>query len=306
MSLSERSFATRFLFTAILLLMIGCGTPGPQVPAEKTFEPVEDKPPAFSLLCERLEREGFNGRMLKRYYDSPGVTFEQAGTALFFHQNESRLNYDQFLSDAALRRARDYMQAQQPWFDAARSTYNVEKEIIAAVLLVETRFGAYLGSRPTLNTLSSLAVLSDPDMRETFWQTIAETTNFNREAYAERAQKKADWAYGELKALLTYMEREKIDDPVTLRGSFAGAMGIPQFMPSNILKLGVDGDKDGRVDLFTHPDAILSVASFLSHYGWKPDIDSQTAYQILLNYNYSRPYAETILKVFERLRGGPT
>lgn len=301
-----RPFSKALILAALVLLMVGCGAPAPQPPAGKPEEPIPDKPPAFFLLCERLTQDGFDDRALKRYYEDPGVTFEQAGISLFFHQNESKLNYDQFLGDAALRRARDYMQAQQQWLDAAQSAYHVEKEIVTAILLVETRFGAYLGSRPSLNTLSSLAALSDPAMQEIFWQAIAETTTFTREAYAERAQKKAAWAYGELKALLTYMEREKIADPIFLRGSFAGAMGIPQFMPSNIIKLGVDGDKDGRIDLFTHPDAILSVASFLSYYGWKPDIDQPTAYRILLNYNYSRPYAETILKVFEQLKAGPT
>jgi membrane-bound lytic murein transglycosylase B len=83
-------------------------------------------------------------------------------------------------------------------------------------------------------------------------------------------------------------------------------MGISQFMPSNILKLGVDGDNDGRVDLFTHPDAIFSVASFLAHHGWKPGLDHQAAYKVLLNYNYSRPYAETVLKIRERLKAGPS
>ena len=80
-------------------------------------------------------------------------------------------------------------------------------------------------------------------------------------------------------------------------GSYAGAMGISQFMPSNALKLARDGNGDGRTDLFDHADAISSVASYLKHYGWRPDQSEKQAYKVLLRYNYSRYYANTILKV---------
>ena len=79
-------------------------------------------------------------------------------------------------------------------------------------------------------------------------------------------------------------------------------MGIAQFMPSNVLSLAQDGNNDGRIDLFDHADAIMSVASYLSHYGWRPGIDHKAAYRVLLRYNYSKPYANTVLKIADLLK----
>jgi len=288
------------LLPALLLATAACTTP----PAPPVYIDLDTAAP-FDRLCAKLEKDGFDGRTLRRYYTHPDVTFEQTGTALFFHHSESNLNYDQFLTAASLGRAREYMQAQDRWLTAARNGYNVDKEVITAILLVETRFGAYLGTRPAFNILSSMAALADPAMEAEFWQSIEKTTTFTQDAYNKRVRDKSKWAYNELKAFLTYVEKEKIENPVSLKSSYAGAMGISQFMPSNILTLGRDGDNDGRVDLFTHPDAIFSVAAFLAHHGWKPGLDHQTAYEVLLNYNYSRPYAETVLKIRERLKAGP-
>jgi membrane-bound lytic murein transglycosylase B len=90
---------------------------------------------------------------------------------------------------------------------------------------------------------------------------------------------------------------------VTVRGSYAGALGLAQFMPSNILAYGKDGNGDGRIDLFDHADAIFSIASYLKHYGWKPGIDDKKAYSVVYRYNHSKYYVNTILKIRNLLEG---
>lgn len=80
-------------------------------------------------------------------------------------------------------------------------------------------------------------------------------------------------------------------------------MGLCQFMPSNILILAKDGDNDGRIDLFSHADAIMSIASYLKHYGWYPGIAGQEAYNVVYTYNHSSYYVNTILKIVELLKG---
>ena len=101
---------------------------------------------------------------------------------------------------------------------------------------------------------------------------------------------------------MKYTNREEMD-PASIPGSYAGAMGIPQFMPSNIRTLAKDGNNDGRIDLFNHADAISSVANYLKHYGWRPGIDDKKAYKVLLRYNYSKYYANTIIKISKLLKG---
>jgi membrane-bound lytic murein transglycosylase B len=92
-------------------------------------------------------------------------------------------------------------------------------------------------------------------------------------------------------------------DPVSIKGSYAGAMGIAQFMPSNILAYGEDGNGDSRIDLFEDADAIFSIASYLKNYGWKPGIDREKAYKVVYHYNHSKYYVNTILEIRELLEG---
>ena len=226
--------------------------------------------------------------MVKKKYDNPLVKFETESIARFFRHNESQLNYDQFLNKDSLLKARQYLKSHQIWLDQAETRFAVEKEIIVAILLVETRLGSFLGRDPTLNTLSSMASLSDPIIRDMFWKTIHQSTTMTYEKYKLRADKKSAWAYQELKAFLNYVEQESITDPVAIIGSYAGAIGIPQFMPSNIITLAIDGDKDGRLNLFNHVDAIFSVANYLKRYGWKPGLDHNQAYKVLFYYNHSK------------------
>jgi membrane-bound lytic murein transglycosylase B len=74
----------------------------------------------------------------------------------------------------------------------------------------------------------------------------------SRKKFEKKADQKASWAYRELKAFLTYTEKEGMD-PTTIKGSYAGAMGISQFMPSNIAPYGKDGNADGASTCLSMP-----------------------------------------------------
>ncbi len=134
------------------------------------------------------------------------------------------------------------------------------------------------------------------------WNRVADTSDLTKEEFETKADKKSEWAYNELKAFLEYTDKE-VTDPFEIQGSFAGAMGICQFMPSNILTLAKDGNNDGRINLFNHADAIMSIASYLKHYGWYPGIDRNGAYNVVYTYNHSSYYVNTILKIAELLEG---
>ena len=130
----------------------------------------------------------------------------------------------------------------------AEEIYGVPGSIVTAILGVETLYGRHMGQYPALDALTTLALdfpLSHP-----------------------RREERVKFFEGELAALLRLM-----NDPVLgqapLLSSYAGAMGMAQFMPSNWQRFGVDFDGDGRVDLMHSPsDAIGSVAHYLQAYGW--------------------------------------
>jgi membrane-bound lytic murein transglycosylase B len=256
----------------------------------------------FASLQMRLISDGFEENAVRELYARPQVTFESKGISVYFVHHESKVDYDQYTDTRLIRRAKDYMQRNAGAFDAVEKTYGVNREVITAIILVETQLGKLLGSRSVLNTLSTMAALSDPQVRDWLWVEVADTPDLTRRRFDEKAVEKSRWAYRELKAYLRHAQQEGFD-PVRVNGSFAGAMGIAQFMPSNIDQLARDGNGDGRIDLFDDADAIASIAYYLQRHGWRPGIDRQTAEKVVYHYNHSERYVGAILKISDLLKG---
>ncbi len=125
----------------------------------------------------------------------------------------------------------------------ARVFYGVPEEIIVAIIGVETEYGRNTGGFGVLEALSTLAF---------------------------HYPRRAEFFRTELEQFLL-LARENQLDPLAVKGSFAGAIGIPQFMPGSQRRFGIDFDGDGRVDLMgSVEDAIGSVARFLEQHGWQP------------------------------------
>ncbi|MBS1169916.1 MAG: mltB [Burkholderiaceae bacterium] len=130
----------------------------------------------------------------------------------------------------------------------AEKQYGVPAEIIVAIIGVESIYGRHTGNFRVLDALTTLAF-----------------------DYPETPNRTARMAFfrGEVEQTLLFA-RESGLDPLSLRGSYAGAIGWPQFMPSSIRAYGVDFDHDGKIDLRKSPaDAIGSIANFLVRHGWK-------------------------------------
>ncbi|UHL65172.1 lytic murein transglycosylase B [Paralcaligenes sp. KSB-10] len=134
--------------------------------------------------------------------------------------------------------------------DQAARQYGVPQSIIVAIIGVETIYGRQTGDFPVLDALATLG-FRHPDG-----------------ARPERSQMFRDQL-----ADLIQLDHEKKLDALEVEGSFAGAIGLPQFMPGSILRYAVDGDASGHIDLTNSPrDAILSVANFLRQHGWVPGL----------------------------------
>jgi len=250
----------------------------------------------FEPLQKRLIEDGLDKDRISELYKRPEVNFETEGVSRFLVHREASLNYNQFTSKKSIRNALKYMEQHQKVFERTEKTYGVDKEIITAIILVETRLGIFLGGPSVLNTLSTMAALADPDVRNMFWGKVSKSTRLTREQFEKWVKRKSSWAYKELKAFLNYTAKENMD-PAAVSGSYSGAMGIAQFMPTNVLALARDGNDDGQINLFDHSDAITSIANYLKHYGWHPGIDGQKAYKVIYHYNHSRQYVDTILEV---------
>ena len=279
---------------AILIALLA-GLAGPVIAA--------DAPGPFDALEKRLIADGFDSARIKAIFTSPDVSFEEGGVSAYFMHNESKLNYKQFTRTWNIASAKNYMKEHQEALVFAEKTFAVDKEVITAIILVETKLGTYVGNKSVINTLATLSAMTDEKPRQAIWDNLPDDDRrMSRNKFEKKADQKSSWAYRELKAFLTYTEKEGMD-PTAIKGSYAGAMGISQFMPSNIAPYGQDGNADGQVDLFVHADAISSIASYLKHYGWKPGLARDEAYKVVYHYNHSKYYVNTILDIADKLKG---
>ncbi len=255
----------------------------------------------FEFLQKKLIEDGFNLEKIQRLYHRPEVFLETKGVTLLFTYSEAKLDYDQFAADWSINKAKEYMGKYKEEFDRTEKAYGVNGRVITAILLVESRLGKYLGKRSTLNTLSTLASLMNPQIRSEFYDKIPQAKRISRKKFEKSARARSKWAYKELKAFLKYTEMEGLD-PAAIPGSFAGAMGLSQFMPSSILTYGKDGNNDGSIDLHNHADAIASIANYLKSHGWRPGISRKKAEKVIYRYNHSKYYVKAILKIADLLK----
>jgi peptidoglycan lytic transglycosylase B len=272
------------------------------ITAFQTKEVRADDGQWYDALERQLVKDGFESGHLKKIFKNPSVHFNMGDVSRFFMHSESRLNYDQYLSKSNISRAGKYMKKHRVVLDRAEKKFGVDKTAITAIILVETRFGTILGNSPVFNTLATMAALGSTANRKRLWKSMSDSRRIDRKRFESKAGVKSKWAYTELKAFLKYTGREKID-PTAIHGSYAGALGVAQFIPSSILALAIDGNGDGRIDLFNHTDAIYSIANYMKRHGWKPGISREKAYKVVLKYNYSKYYANTILKISDLLKG---
>ena len=143
--------------------------------------------------------------------------------------------------------------------NSVENKFNIERELLLALMGIETNFGTYVGK---MDILSSLATLSFDKRRSEFF------TN-------------------ELISLLKLIEKKKINYE-TLYGSWAGAFGFFQFMPSTITNYAIDHNKDNKINLKDNEDAYPSAANYLKKIGWKKN--SPCFYQIKLDENIPKKY----------------
>ena len=154
-----------------------------------------------------------------------------------------------FIEPKRIHAGVQFWQRHQTLLDQAELAYGVPKWLIVGVIGVETFYGQHTGNFRVLDALSTL------------------TFDFPKEH--PRATERQAFFSKELAQFLVMTSKENIK-PATLKGSYAGAMGLPQFMPSSWAKFAVDFDGDKHIDLFNNPaDVIGSVANYFKAFQWQ-------------------------------------
>ncbi|WP_417223529.1 lytic murein transglycosylase B [Amphritea sp.] len=200
--------------------------------------------PAAQQFIANMAKEGFDEAEVKTILRS--AERQESILKAISRPAEKRLNWGEyrniFLRDARIKQGVEFWHQYSAALQRAEKEYGVPAHIIVAIIGVETRYGRNMGSYRVIDALSTLGFDYPP--RGKFFQ-------------------------GQLKEYF-YLLREEKADPFALKGSYAGAMGYGQFIPSSFRSFAVDFDGDGKKDIWNNPvDAIGSVANYFSAHGWK-------------------------------------
>jgi len=268
------------------------------------FNPVhaKDVHPVFKKLIKRLQADGMDKKYLQDLFTHPELELMSSAVAMSLIRKEANLDYAQFLEKYSVDQAISYLKTHNRTLKKMESQFGVSAPVVVAILSVETACGKYTGRFKTVNILVTQALSLESEIYKQICDQIPlkEKLSLTPNKIKKKLRKKSTRAYRELKAFLTYAKDQNIDSFI-VKGSIEGAIGLPQFLPSNIKRYGFDGNGDDEINLFQHEDAIASIASYLKAHKWREDNNYKKKKEIILKYNQSDYYASTVLKLAERL-----
>lgn len=176
---------------------------------------------------------------------------------------------------------------------AAETKHGVSRTAVVAILLWETKLGTITGDWVAFNALASQAFFARLASAVAL-SRAEERRQLDPERHERRVEAIERRARRNLVALVRQCRAKGID-PLTVKGSWAGALGYPQFMPAS-LRWADDGDGDGRIDLFDFDDAIFSVARYLAEHGWATSREGA-----VWAYNHEDAYVKGVLAYAQAL-----
>lgn len=262
----------------LMAVVMACSIPAVWAEEQAHFDPQHHE--RTQQLVDELVAEGLPEAWLIETFNqanySQGVLDAMEGAA------ERRLSWHEyreiFMTDQRIEEGAAFIQEHADTLARAEEVYGVPREVITAIIGVETYYGRHKGRHRVLDSLATLA----------FHHPV-----------------RGDFFRGELAAFLQIAHEQGVE-PTALYGSYAGAMGYPQFIPTSYQAYAVDFDDDGIRDLWENPvDAIGSVANYFAVHGWQRDgtiyheASGPTSPPETLNFNQTRSPAVTVADVVE-------
>ncbi len=303
---------TRFKYgifgCAMIMMMLVMSSLDISLSSDVNFADI-NKNEFFSPVIQKLIKRGVDTNFINKIINNPATEFNERFVRINVTGYLSKADYSSQYNNKSVSKSKDFLKDNLPLLTLAELKYNVPKEVIASVLWVETRHGSYLGSSHVASVYLSTAMCNEKqyidmnlkNLREKFQGSDEELTLLENKIN-ERAVKKANWAIEQLIAL-EQIDKFSSTTALELKGSWAGAFGISQFIPSSYVQWGVDGDGDGDIDLFSLPDAVFSVGNYLKSNGWGDDeTDRRNA---VFHYNNSSAYVDAVLKLASLITDKP-
>jgi membrane-bound lytic murein transglycosylase B len=229
--------------------------------------------PQLEQLTIKLKARGFTDDELNNIFTDDRIVLyppvvEKSGRGFdYFHKKFG------LLTKKSIQRGQSILKENKEAFNKIEETFGVEKRIILGILRVETNFGAHTGNYFVFNSLLSMALI---------------------------VNRRSSWAEEELIEFLCICKGQN-KDPLSVKGSWAGAFGISQFVPTSYTKFAVDGNNDGVINLFDFHDAAASIANYLRRHGYernRPVSNREAVYA----YNHCDNYVKAIFAYAKALK----
>jgi len=190
----------------------------------------------------------------------------------------------------------DYWKKNKEKIKQGSNGRGVPNSVILGIMKVETNFGKHMGKHSVFNVYWSLALGDHPKLKDKFIREFG----FKDKKDIRRLGRRANWGRKELRDLI-YMTRHGGKHPVDLKGSWAGAFGLSQFIPSSYRHYSADGNQDGIVDLDNVVDASASIANYLKKNGWSNNKSRAKKKKVIMRYNISEYYADCVLALADSI-----
>jgi membrane-bound lytic murein transglycosylase B len=211
--------------------------------SQSVYADIHNEPDVQNFINEMVQKHGFNVNHLNSVFSKAKISTSILEAISRPAEAMPWYKYRQiFIRKDRIELGRKFIKENKILLDAAEEKFGVPPEIIAAIIGVETRYGSNKGSYSVIDSLVTLGF---------------------------RYPKRASFFKSELEQFLL-LAREQGMDPNLVKGSYAGAMGIPQFISSSYRNYAIDFDDDGKIDIWENAaDAIGSVANYFKVHGWE-------------------------------------
>jgi len=262
----------------------------------------------FKPVIDSLIERGADSSFVHNLISNEQIEFNEKFVKINVSSSlkKTKPDYSKHYNARAVNKTKIFIEEYKNTLQRAEAMYQVPKEVIASILWVETRHGGYTGKNNVVSVFLSTAMASQEEYVNLNISVIEKEYQNNPKKIKEltkkviqRAKKKSQWALNELLAL----EKIAIISPIEiteLKGSWAGAFGLSQFLPSSYMSWAVDGNYDGKINLFDKTDAIFSVGNYLKTNGWGKELKKQR--KAVYHYNHSQDYVDAVLKLADLVK----
>ena len=260
----------------------------------------------FAPVIDSLLKRGVDKEYIMKLVNSEKTAFNDKYVKInvtgYLKSSDHSHNY----SSKSVEKSKEFLKNNDSLLKAAAKKYEVSKEVIVAILWVETKFGTYVGNNHLPSVFLSTALVNEPKFVQLNINEI-DSTKYSKAEYKklvdkikQRSIKKSNWALEELIAMYEIEKQNRLNFDI-IYGSWAGAFGFSQFLPSSYNKWAVDGNNDNIINLFEVEDAVHSVANYLKVHGWDNN-NQEKQRKAVFAYNNSTSYVNSVLKLAEKIK----